>query len=52
VSDDGIGGADATGAGMTGIADRLAVHGGWLQVVSPRGEGTAVAAFVPHPGIS
>jgi signal transduction histidine kinase len=52
VSDDGIGGADATGAGMTGIADRLAVLGGWLQVVSPRGEGTVVAAFVPHPGIS
>lgn len=46
VVDDGVGGADVTGFGLRGLADRLSVHGGGLQVESPPGAGTTIAARV------
>jgi signal transduction histidine kinase len=48
VSDDGIGGADpANGSGLRGLVDRLAVIDGGLEIVSPRGGGTRLLAFIP-----
>jgi signal transduction histidine kinase len=47
VSDDGLGGADATGGGLRGMADRVAALGGRLRVESPRGGGTRLTAKVP-----
>jgi signal transduction histidine kinase len=47
VSDDGAGGADASGSGLRGLADRVAALGGELSVRSPRGGGTRVIATVP-----
>jgi PAS domain S-box-containing protein len=48
VSDDGIGGADpATGSGLRGLADRVEVLGGSLEVVSPAGAGTSLRAEFP-----
>jgi signal transduction histidine kinase len=48
VSDDGVGGADAsTGSGLRGLGDRVATLGGRLSVVSPPGGGTQVAAELP-----
>jgi signal transduction histidine kinase len=46
VRDDGIGGADVSGFGLQGLADRLAVYGGWLRVDSPPGAGTTLTARV------
>ena len=48
VSDDGRGGADPSGAGLQGLADRVAARGGRLQVVSPPGAGTIVTATIPR----
>jgi signal transduction histidine kinase/ketosteroid isomerase-like protein len=50
VRDDGVGGAQADGSGLIGLADRLAAHGGRLRVESPAGGGTLVAAAIPLPG--
>ena len=47
VHDDGAGGADPTGSGLRGLADRLATCGGRLQVHSAPGAGTTVTATVP-----
>jgi signal transduction histidine kinase len=47
VSDDGIGGADASGAGLTGLADRVAGVDGRLTVESPSGGPTIIAAELP-----
>jgi signal transduction histidine kinase len=47
VSDDGVGGADPGGPGLSGLAGRVAAHGGRLRVASPRGSGTRVRADVP-----
>lgn len=48
VTDDGSGGANPAGAGLQGLADRLATVGGRLRVESPRGAGTRVTATVPR----
>lgn len=48
VGDDGRGGAEPTGSGLQGLADRLAGHGGRLEVRSPRGGGTTVTATMPN----
>src|SRR6202000_1096900 len=43
ISDDGVGGADATiGSGLTGVRDRVEALGGMLAVRSPQGHGTAL----------
>jgi signal transduction histidine kinase len=47
VSDDGVGGADANGPGLRGLADRVAAHGGVLLVRSEPGSGTRVMADLP-----
>jgi signal transduction histidine kinase len=48
VSDDGIGGADPErGTGLRGLADRLAVIEGRLDVESEQGHGTTVTARIP-----
>ena len=48
VRDDGVGGADATGGtGRLGLADRVDVLGGRLEVDSRRGGGTLVRVMIP-----
>lgn len=49
VADDGPGGADAGGSGLTGLADRVAALGGELRVESPRRVGTTLHARLPAP---
>jgi PAS domain S-box-containing protein len=47
VTDDGKGGADANGSGLTGLADRVAALDGALQVASHQGQGTTVSCRIP-----
>jgi signal transduction histidine kinase len=48
VSDDGVGGADPeAGTGLRGLAERLTIIDGQLEVVSPPGAGTVVRAEIP-----
>jgi signal transduction histidine kinase len=48
VTDDGVGGASvATGRGLRGLADRLDTTGGRLDVDSPPGGPTTIAATIP-----
>jgi signal transduction histidine kinase len=47
VRDDGVGGADLDGAGLTGVADRAAALGGRLRIDSPAGGGTLMTAEFP-----
>jgi signal transduction histidine kinase len=53
VVDDGIGGADPdAGSGLRGLADRVAVLDGRLEVDSPVGGGTTVRATIPFPPVA
>jgi signal transduction histidine kinase len=47
ISDDGIGGADAAGSGLAGLADRIAGLDGALVVESPPGGPTIISAVLP-----
>jgi signal transduction histidine kinase len=47
VSDDGMGGADPGGAGLRGLADRIAGVDGALSVESPPGGPTIISAILP-----
>jgi signal transduction histidine kinase len=48
VADDGVGGADpGKGSGLRGLADRMAVLEGRLEVESEPGRGTTVKASIP-----
>ena len=47
VSDDGIGGADPAGGGLSGLADRVAGVDGRLTIESPSGGPTIIAAVLP-----
>ena len=47
IVDDGIGGAQVSGSGLRGLADRLAAFGGRLRVDSPPGAGTTLRATIP-----
>ena len=47
VSDDGCGGADPAGGGLTGLARRVHELGGDLVLHSPNGAGTALVASLP-----
>jgi signal transduction histidine kinase len=48
IADDGIGGAVARrGSGLAGLRDRVAAHGGALEIVSPRGRGTRIEVALP-----
>ena len=51
IADDGVGGADAgRGSGLRGLADRVEVLGGKLQVESVPGRGTRLTAEIPLDG--
>ena len=48
VIDNGVGGAHLnSGLGLRGLADRVDVHGGRMQLVSPAGEGTHLSVELP-----
>jgi signal transduction histidine kinase len=47
VRDDGVGGAQAQGTGLLGLADRVAALDGQLRVDSPPGSGTLLEAHLP-----
>jgi signal transduction histidine kinase len=47
IEDDGKGGADSTGSGLVGLADRATALGGRLLVVSPPGSGTRIVVELP-----
>src|SRR4051812_16985839 len=47
VRDDGRGGADTSGGGLRGLADRAASLNGELEVRSRPGEGTSVKVLIP-----
>ncbi len=49
VRDDGVGGASPAGIGLVGLADRLAVCDGRLDIDSPPGAGTRLTATIPLP---
>jgi signal transduction histidine kinase len=51
IADDGVGGADASrGSGLRGLADRVEVLRGRLQVDSVPGDGTRLTAEIPLGG--
>ena len=47
VRDDGIGGANGSGPGLTGLADRVHALGGTMQLLSPRSDGTHLLVRLP-----
>ena len=47
VRDNGAGGADPDGHGLVGMRDRVTTLGGRLEIESPAGGGTLVAATLP-----
>lgn len=47
VRDDGVGGADANGRGLSGLAARANAIGGTVHVTTPTGGGTAVLVSLP-----
>jgi len=47
ISDDGIGGANPRGAGLSGLADRVSGVDGELSVESPSGGPTIISAVLP-----
>jgi signal transduction histidine kinase len=47
ISDDGIGGADPSGAGLAGLADRVSGVDGTLSVESPSGGPTVISVVLP-----
>ncbi|GLX02429.1 DUF4118 domain-containing protein [Microtetraspora sp. NBRC 16547] len=48
VRDDGIGGADPhAGSGLIGLSDRVQALGGTMEIASPVGRGTTLAAVIP-----
>jgi signal transduction histidine kinase len=48
VIDDGMGGADPTlGSGLRGLADRVAVMDGTLEISSPKGGPTMIRIDLP-----
>ena len=47
VRDDGVGGAEASGSGLVGLADRVSALKGTLRLESPAEGGTLVVAEIP-----
>lgn len=47
VEDDGVGGADPSGPGLSGIASRVSARDGVLHVQSPPGGPTVIEAVIP-----
>ena len=52
VADDGVGGADASGSGLRGLADRVAAAAGTFEINSPAGPvlGYELACGQERPG--
>jgi signal transduction histidine kinase len=48
VADDGSGGADPAGSGLTGLRHRVEALDGTLDVTSPAGSGTTIVARLPY----
>ena len=49
ITDDGVGGASpVSGSGLSGLGDRVEAVGGVLELESPLGRGTRVAATIPR----
>jgi signal transduction histidine kinase len=48
VADDGEGGADPAGSGLTGLRHRVEALDGTLDVTSPAGSGTTIVARLPY----
>ncbi|MGH8215100.1 MAG: histidine kinase [Rhodanobacteraceae bacterium] len=49
IRDDGRGGINALGNGLTGMRERIAALGGELVIDSPRGRGTSIEVSLPLP---
>jgi signal transduction histidine kinase len=47
VRDDGVGGAEPDGSGLTGLRERAEALGGMLQLTSPPGGGTSIDVRLP-----
>ena len=47
IRDDGAGGADPHGTGLTGLADRVESIDGTITITSPPGRGTTIAVQLP-----
>jgi signal transduction histidine kinase len=48
IADDGVGGAvPRRGSGLAGLRDRVAAHGGTLEILSPDGAGTRIEVALP-----
>ena len=47
ICDEGVGGADSTGSGLQGLADRVGAVGGSLRVADVHPHGTLVQAVFP-----
>jgi signal transduction histidine kinase len=50
VRDDGVGGADSAGSGISGLRDRIEALDGEMQIASAPGYGTHLHARIPHSG--
>jgi signal transduction histidine kinase len=50
IDDDGVGGADAGGSGLVGLAERVSALDGVFDVRSAPGSGTCIAATIPLLG--
>jgi signal transduction histidine kinase len=51
IRDDGVGGADPHGSGLTGLRERAEALGGTLNLTSPPGRGTSVDVRLPAVGV-
>jgi signal transduction histidine kinase len=51
VRDDGVGGADPDGSGLTGLRERAEALGGTLNLTSPPGRGTSIDVKLPADSI-
>jgi signal transduction histidine kinase len=47
IEDDGVGGAQAPGRGLSNIVDRVGAFDGEVTVVSPAGAGTRLEVRIP-----
>ena len=52
VRDDGRGGVNERGNGLTGMRERIEARGGTLEIESPRGRGTSIEVALPLPAIA
>jgi signal transduction histidine kinase len=48
IADNGSGGADPAGSGLTGLRHRVEALDGTLAVMSPEGSGTTIRAQLPY----